>query len=350
MDLPSGLDADSGHHWHGPLERPLAAERHTLALLTLKPGLFTADGRDQSGTIWFDDLGIPPSSTLPDAMLWNGPPLRTMSPHAAHKGSRGDVLVLGGQGIEVAGTGMTGAAVLAARAALRSGAGRVYLGLLGSAPDAAPIGWDPVAPELMLRSLTAVRNTDLLDASTVVCGCGGGTAVSAVLAEVLERSPKLVLDADGLNAVAANATLQNTLIQRHARGLHTVLTPHPLEAARLLGVSTGDVMANRLGATKRLSERFGAVCVLKGSGTVICAPGTTPLINASGNAALATAGTGDVLAGMLGATLAGAAPSAPIHQEVARAVHLHGWLADRWVSGAGPGTGTLTAGMLVSTL
>lgn len=348
VDLPSGLDADSGRHWYGQLKQPLVGERHTLALLTLKPGLFTADGRDQAGTVWFDDLGVHPGNTPHQAMLWCGTCSLPAPPHAAHKGSRGDVLVLGGQAIDVSGTGMTGAAVLAARAALRSGAGRVYLCLLGATPDAAPIGWDPASPELMLRHWAAVRSAALLDTATVVCGCGGGTVVTTVLTEVLERAPTLVLDADGLNAAAADADLQNTLIRRHAKGLHTVLTPHPLEAARLLGERTGDVMGDRLGAAKRLSERFGAVCVLKGSGTIICSPETIPIINASGNSALATAGTGDVLAGMIGAALAAAGESAPIQEVVAQTVCRHGGLADQWVASATDGTGALTAGMLVS--
>jgi hydroxyethylthiazole kinase-like uncharacterized protein yjeF len=142
-----------------------------------------------------------------------------------------------------------------------------------------------------------------------------------------------VLDADALNAIATDETLQQQLTQRARRGWITVLTPHPLEAARLLGTDTARVMADRLLAASELAERFQAVCVLKGSGSVIAAPGSLPMINPTGNAALATAGTGDVLAGLVGAALA--APEITAHQagqRVAAAVFQHGWLADQWVN------------------
>ena len=113
----------------------------------------------------------------------------------------------------------------------------------------------------------------------------------------------LVLDADALNAIAKDSHLQARLQERSASGWITVLTPHPLEAARLLGSDTATVMSDRLAAAQSLSDRFAAICVLKGSGSVISAPGRMPMINASGNAALATAGTGDVLAGMIGSRM-----------------------------------------------
>jgi hydroxyethylthiazole kinase-like uncharacterized protein yjeF len=239
---------------------------------------------------------------------------------------------------------MTGAAVLAARAALHAGAGRVYLCPLG---DDAP-SWDPACPELMVRRWHAVHQGDLLERATVVCGCGGGQAVAAVLPTVLQRAGKLVLDADGLNHVADSAQLQATLSQRNPAGRTTVITPHPLEAARLLGQSTAEVMADRLASAQALSLRYSAVCVLKGSGTVISAAGEVPRINASGNAALATAGTGDVLAGIIGATLAAGDHAEPLVSRVARAVHLHGWLADQWMNAGidGESYATLTADAL----
>lgn len=333
VDLPSGLDADHGQHLLGPCQRPLPGARHTLSLLTLKPGLFTADGRDQAGTVWFDDLGVFAPPEVPVSAFLHGATPDRARPHASHKGSHGDVVVVGGQDISVNGAGMTGAAVLAARAALHAGAGRVYLCSLGSDEAASPSAWDPICPELMFRQWPALRDSTLLEQACVVCGCGGGDAVSAVLPETLQRARNLVLDADGLNAIAAHPSLQHALSQRTVRGQTTVLTPHPLEAARLLGSSTSAVMADRLAAARALSERFGCVCVLKGSGTVVCAPGETPRINASGNAALATAGTGDVLAGFIGAALAAPGTSnTSALQRVADAVYHHGWLADRWVT------------------
>lgn len=335
VDLPSGLNADTGRHLLGSRTRPLAGTRHTLSLLTLKPGLFTADGRDQAGTIWLDDLGVAsPAASPADAVLYSGQPhaVRAQRAHASHKGTGGDVLVLGGQGIDRSGTGMTGAAVLAARAALHTGAGRVYLGLLDGADAASQTGWDPVCPELMVRTPAALLGEHWPDQAAVVCGCGGGDAVAPLLPVLIERARRLVLDADGLNHVAGDEGLQAALRQRRTLGLTTVLTPHPLEAARLLGTDTATVMSDRLQAARALSERFGAICVLKGSGTVISAPGEPPLINASGNALLASAGTGDVLAGMIGAALAQATPDEPTWLRVADAVWRHGWQADRWLA------------------
>jgi len=141
---------------------------------------------------------------------------------------------------------------------------------------------------------------EAIERSTVVCGCGGGDAVRAALPRLIALAARLVLDADALNAIAADPALQTMTIARAARSRATILTPHPLEAARLLGATTGQVQVDRLGAARALAERFGAVVVLKGSGSVIAAPGELPRINATGNASLATGGTGDVLAGWIG--------------------------------------------------
>lgn len=330
VDVPSGLNADTGA-WAcsaGPLKAP-PGQRHTLSLLTLKPGLFTAQGRDLAGQVWLDDLGA--CALPPTAWLAGRSPSVAQRPHASHKGSHGDVAVIGGQDKAINGAGMTGAALLAARAALHGGAGRVFVGLLQ--PDDAPStpGWDPVCPELMFRRPALLLDAHFLHSSTVVCGCGGGTAVAPLLPALLHGAPRLVLDADALNALAGTPEWHDRLRSRAQRGWITVLTPHPLEAARLLGTDTAAVMADRLAAAQTLSERFQSVCVLKGSGTVMAAPGRAPLINPSGNAALATAGTGDVLAGWLGSTLATPGLS---HEDtwdrIAATVHQHGWLADLW--------------------
>lgn len=334
VDVPSGLDADSGQHLLGTREQALPGRRHTLTLLTLKPGLFTADGRDQAGTVWFDDLGVFAPPDVPISAVLHGAAPARERPHASHKGSQGDVVVIGGQDIALQGVGMTGAAVLAARAALHAGAGRVYLCLLGPDGATGSPAWDPDGPELMFRRWPALHGSALLEQACVVCGCGGGQAVAAVLPATLQRARQLVLDADALNAIAENPELQDALRQRSVRGQTTALTPHPLEAARLLGTTTAEVMADRLRAARALSERFGCVCVLKGSGTVVCAPGETPRINASGNAALSTAGTGDVLAGFIGSALAGPGTGSSAWRRVADAVHQHGRLADQWVAQA----------------
>ncbi len=336
VDLPSGLNADSGVDSAGAC--PDAGPRQTLSLLTLKPGLFTAGGRDAAGTVWFHDLGAP-ADGAPPAAWWGGhlPSVAdpAVGPHAAHKGSHGDVGVLGGQLPGATGVGMAGAAVLAARAALHAGAGRVYLALVGNGP--AP-SHDPLSPELMHRLPAALLGADEHALPVLVAGCGGGEAIREWMPQALV-CPRLVIDADGLNALARDPTLQRLAARRAARGWLTVLTPHPLEAARLLGTSTAEVMADRLGAARQLTKRFGAVTVLKGSGTVVTEPGGAPWINATGNARLATAGTGDVLAGMIGAALA--RPHEHGADAVRRAVAAHGALADHW-----PADHTLTAGRL----
>ncbi len=347
VDVPSGLDADTGT----PAMQLIAASamkswadgafdlktlqvqaHHTLSLLTLKPGLFTAQGRDAAGRVWLDSLGIDPTDNTPTAWL-TGPPAANARPHASHKGSYGDVAVIGGA------PGMTGAALLAARAALHAGAGRVFVGLL----DDAPLAVDPQQPELMLRPWPSLD----LSHMAVACGCGGGSAVRAALPRVLAIAARLVLDADALNAIAADTALQTQLKSRASRRPHsTVLTPHPLEAVRLLAsirqtaCTTAQVQADRLAAAQELADHFACTVLLKGSGTVIAAPGQLPHINPTGNARLATAGTGDVLAGLLAALLAGQG-QADAFAAARDAAYRHGRVADEWPDGS-----TLSAGAL----
>lgn len=337
VDVPTGLDADTGFAtqliadtqcgiWAGGL--------FTLSLLTLKPGLFTAHGRDCAGQVWFDDLGAGSQPGSSDAWLLGADQAtqaaRLASAHASHKGTFGDVAVLGGE--STAHSHMAGAALLAARAALHAGAGRVFVALLGSPALAV----DSQQPELMFRTPEALE----LARQVVVCGCGGGDAVRAVLPRVLSSAPRLVLDADALNAIAGDTQLQTQLAARHRRGYSTVMTPHPLEAARLAGITSKEVQADRLAIARQLAGRFQCVVVLKGSGTVIAAPGRPSAINSSGNALLATAGTGDVLAGMLGAAMAGGLNA---FEAACGAVFAHGRIADEWPAGQ-----ALTASALAS--
>lgn len=324
VDLPSGLHADTGTALGGLAVRATA----TLSLLTLKPGLFTHQGRDHAGAVWWHGLGVPAGA--PGALL-AGPPAAPLRRHASHKGSFGDLLVVGGA------AGMTGAARLAARAALAAGAGRVYVSLLDA--TAALDDW----PELMARPQAWAGDTALVAASTVVCGCGGGAAVAAALPALLQQAPRMVLDADALNAVAADAGLRALLIARAGR---TVLTPHPLEAARLLGCTAAEVQADRLAAAQRLAEQWRSVVVLKGSGSIVAAPGQLPFVNPTGNALLASPGTGDVLAGWLGGLWAQAPDDALAAAQAA--TWQHGHAADR--AAARGQTRPLLAGDLVDAL
>lgn len=316
-DLPTGLHPGTGQ-WLGPddaLRRPLGST-HTLSLLTLKTGLYTGSGRDAAGQVWLDTLGAPAPAASALATLL-GPPQQAQAAHDTHKGRFGHVWVLGGD------RGMSGAAWLAGQSALRRGAGRVHVQLL--APEDTPIQ-RPLA--LMSATEWPSDPTDL----TVVAGCGGGSAIAAALPRVLSTSPRLVLDADALNAIAADTSLQTLLQQRGARQRPTVITPHPLEAARLLGCSVAEVQVDRLDAARRLARWGRCVVVLKGSGSVIAAPDGALGLNPSGNHRLATAGSGDVLAGWIGARLA---QGESAWEAACASVYGHGRQADQ-ATGDGP--------------
>lgn len=322
IDLPTGLHADTGA---APGEMVVRAHA-TLSLLTLKPGLFTGMGRELAGEIWFDDLGIAPiASEPPVASLYA--PAAPVGPggvaHSAHKGSFGDTVVVGGA------PGMAGALGLAAQAALGAGSGRTIAVPLDADT---PLRHDG-RPELLWRPASALADAGWWAAATVVCGCGGGEAVDALLPLLLAQAARLVLDADALNALTRDERLRAGLQARARQGRATVLTPHPLEAARLLGVVAADVQADRLSAAAQLARDLQATVVLKGSGTVVCTPELPTGINGTGGPALASGGTGDVLAGWLGGRWSrrrdeGPTARAVAHAVAQEAVWLHGQAAD----------------------
>ncbi|MBK6865441.1 MAG: NAD(P)H-hydrate dehydratase [Ideonella sp.] len=321
VDLPTGLDAMTGQ----PPGDACVRAATTLALLTAKPGLFTGQGRDFAGEVWFDDLAVDASAMPPDAWLTGdaeAAAARTPRRHALHKGSYGDVAIVGGA------PGMTGAALLAARAAHAAGAGRVFVSLLEPDHPGQDMALDPARPELMFRRAWWQAAPETIANATVVAGCGGGDAVRSVLPRLLSLAPRLVLDADALNAIAADTGLQTQLTARAARGHATLLTPHPLEAARLLGSDAAAVQRDRLRSAQSLADRWRCVALLKGSGTVIAAPGRAPHVNPTGNAVLATAGTGDVLAGWIGGLWAQAGDAADPFEAAISAAHTHGAAAD----------------------
>ena len=323
LDIPSGIDADTGVA-HG---RAICAQA-TATFIALKPGLLTGDGVDHCGGISVHSLGLEAESEVPAAghrLDWKAlaadlPAVVRRSSRNVHKGTFGTLAIVGGS------EGMVGAPLLGGRAALHVGAGKVRIGLAAKHPPA--IDWRQ--PELMLRNVDAVLAAG---ADVIVCGPGLGTSseATALVARVTEEHVPLVLDADALNAIAAESKLSAAVAKRDAP---TIATPHPSEAARLLGSSTAAVQADRLGAAQTLSARLHATVVLKGAGSVLAHTDGTWDINASGNSGLASAGTGDVLAGFVGAFLA---QGIEAKTSLRLAVCLHGAAADRCVEqGRGP--------------
>lgn len=329
LDIPSGLFADTG------AGAPAVRASRTLTFIAAKPGLLTLDGRDCAGQVDIAPLGLHYPPAVPACATVNVPasfaaalPARR---HATNKGTFGSLAVIGG------GVGMTGAPLLGARAAQHLGAGRVHIAFLA---QPAPL-LDPVHPELMLHPIAQIE-LSTMSALVIGPGMGTGTAARKQLEQLLHGSatttepPALVLDADALNLLASDPALAAMLA---GSPQVRVMTPHPLEAARLAGTGVAEIQRDRLAAARLLAAQWQAVIVLKGSGTVIAAPpdasGSVALsINPTGNAGLATAGTGDVLAGMIGALLAQGMPAL---QAAQAAVWLHGRAADHLVAqGAGP--------------
>lgn len=319
LDCPSGLDADSG-----VCRGAAIIASHTLSFIAAKPGLYTAEGPDHCGDIRIDDLGLGPDLGYPpDGALVHPQDFRhCLVPRRrnSHKGSYGSIGIIGGA------HAMLGAPLLAGRAALKLGAGRVFLGLLD--PQAPSV--DFVQPELMLRKPEAIFDVEL---SALACGPGMGRSVhaAALLERALATTVPLVLDADALNILAFEPNLQTALRTRRAP---VVLTPHPAEAARLLDLETAAVQDDRIAMAQELARRFQAWVALKGCGTLIADPDGRWWINTTGNPGLASAGSGDVLTGLITALLGQGWPST---EALLAACHLHGAAADRLAAaGIGP--------------
>jgi hydroxyethylthiazole kinase-like uncharacterized protein yjeF len=319
LDCPSGLNADTGFCL-GPAIRAT----HTLTFMGAKPGLYTADGPDYCGQIRTHDLGLKAVlAEAPDGGLIT----RKCFAHClvprrrnSHKGSYGTVGIIGGA------HSMLGAALLAGRAALKMGAGRVILGLVDAkAPDV-----DFEYPELMLRKPEGIFEAGL---SVLVCGPGLGRSMYAteLLERALNTTTPLVLDADALNILAFEESLQSA-VQAHPAPV--LLTPHPAEAARLLDLQADDIQQDRIRMARELSRRYRAWVALKGCGSVISDPEGRWWINATGNPGLSSAGSGDVLTGLVAALLGQGWPPG---EALLAACHLHGQAADDLVaSGIGP--------------
>ncbi len=316
LDIPSGLDADTGAV-HGCC----VFATHTLTFIGAKPGLLTLEGSDHAGEVLVEDLSLDAGTeSAPGHTIHSCSGLAPRRRNT-HKGSHGSVGIIGGT------QGMVGAALLAGRAALKLGAGRVYIGLL--AHDAPT--FDGMQPELMLRDAGDVLKLDHLSCLAIGPGLGQSADAAFYLQCALAKQLPLVIDADALNLIADNDEQKSSVKQLLT---DKVLTPHPAEAARLLGCSTAEVQGNRIAAVTALAAQFNAHVVLKGAGSVCASPGHPWRINTSGNPGMAAAGMGDVLTGIIAALLA---QGMPAQSALDNAVWLHGAAADACVaSGTGP--------------
>ena len=288
IDVPSGLDADTG----AMLPEAVRAAA-TVTFITRKRGMYTSFGRDCCGDILFSRLDTDPvlfSGVKSVARLVDWFQLRHLLPprsNNVHKGRFGYVLIVGGA------SGMGGAVRLAGEAALRAGAGRV--GTVVDPENRAAI--TAGCPELMVYGMEEEgllrRLLGLASVVVIGPGLGQGDRARSLLSKVLEAKQPRVVDADALNLLADEPLKQD----------RWVLTPHPGEAARLLGVDTASVGENRFAAAEEIVSLYGGVCVLKGAGTLVVSDGDVSIC-ADGNPGMATAGMGDVLSGVIAALLA----------------------------------------------
>jgi NAD(P)H-hydrate epimerase len=289
LDIPSGLHADTGEI----LGAAVRAER-TVTFLGLKLGFYVGDGPNCVGVVMFDALELPPQALAhvqPTAALIDESAIAELLPRrrrTAHKGQQGSVLVIGGN------IGMAGAARMAGEAALRAGAGLVTVATR-SENVAAIVG---ARPELMCRGVLQAEELTALIAHADVIALGPGLGqddwARTMFETALSTDRRTVVDADALNLLAQSPRAHT----------HWILTPHPGEAARLLGKTAAEVQRDRLGAARAIAARYGGIVVLKGAGTLVLSDEGLPAICDRGNPGMASAGMGDVLTGVIAGILA----------------------------------------------
>ncbi len=330
VDLPSGLHADTG----GPLGEVFRTDV-TVTFAVPKVGLVSWPGVERTGRLVVVDIGIPPALTtrrlgwrlLDDEEVRARLPLR---PLGGHKGTFGHVLVVAGA------PGTTGAALLAARGAARAGAGLVTI----AAPAASRAALEARVLEEMTAALPEAGQPDFAEVLSALCarkhalvigpGAGQGPTTAATIAHALDATElPVVLDADALGVVAADRALRDRVV---AAGARVALTPHPGEAAKLLGVPHAEVQSDRVAAARRIASEWQCAVALKGARTVLAGRGDVLAINPTGNVGLASGGTGDVLAGAVGALCGqGLEP----FDALAVGAYLHGRAADLRVATRG---------------
>jgi ADP-dependent NAD(P)H-hydrate dehydratase / NAD(P)H-hydrate epimerase len=233
-------------------------------------------------------------------------------PRDSHKGQFGKVAIIGGN------NGMIGAAILAGRGALKTGAGCVHVGLLAAHPP----GVDMRQPELMLHPAAVALQLPGLAVIAIGCGMGQDLAAQKVLHDALKLEATLVLDADALNILALRPDLRSLLL---ARKNPSVITPHPGEAAHLLGTGIDEVQADRTDAVQKLAAKMNCSVVLKGAGSLCITSDRKTWLNTTGNPGMSSAGMGDVLSGMIAAFIA---QGLSADHALLLAVHLHGAAGD----------------------
>lgn len=313
LDVPSGLHSETGH-WVGTM--PGVTADATVTFLSAKSGLYMNEGVDAAGAVVVSELDVSvPLTRLGLIEYSDFDHICQPRPKFSHKGTFGHVAVVGGA------EGHIGAALLSARAALRMGAGTVTVELL--TPNAMMV--DPVAPELMFSSTPL--DFSRFTAAVIGPGLGQSAAAKARLEAALASNIPLVVDADALNLIAGDKALLTTLLHRTVA---TVLTPHEAEGARLLKVTPQIIQSDRVNAVRDIALQTSAITVLKGPGTLIAMRSSRTWLSPYATASLATAGSGDVLSGMIASFLGQRYDTV---ESVLGAVMLHGYAGKERVAG-----------------
>ena len=309
LDIPSGLKADTGNVLGVAVHATV-----TVTFIGLKQGLFTGEGPEYCGQLYFDDLHVPPDiyntiqtpiTRIEAQILKTALPKRSRT---AHKGQFGHVLVIGGD------KGMSGAVYMAAEAAARVGAGLVSVATRSEQATYL------TRPELMVHGVDTVEQLKpLLTQATVIAigpGLGQSDWARAMFKAIKKLEKPIIIDADALNLLA----------QMPCRFYNSILTPHPGEASRLLQLSTTEIQADRFAAVAALQERFSGVCVLKGAGTLVINPQKQISVCTLGNPGMASGGMGDVLTGVIAGLCA---QGLSVFEAAKVGVYLHAKAADR---------------------